>query len=438
MYSRSFLEMIKKRKIPKPQSIASLRARMGDWIYYIGLLRMEDIAERISIAEEIHSSKSLRDLLQRQLTDRSIEISKYLISQQQRFFNAIVVGTYGGNPKWSELAISNKKLSLELPDYLEGALGILTLDGTEQLFAIDGQHRVSGIRQAVKDDPSLLEEEVCVIFVSSVSQEHRYKDPAGFQRTRRLFSTLNRYAKPVGKKEIIALDEDDAIAIITRWLVEENPLFQDKISLKQTKSIPVSDKTSFTSIVTLYDVLDIYLKEKGWIYFKRFRPPEERLKELYKKSNDLWKILVGNFRCLKELRESSSADEVPAKYRNRNGGHLLFRPIGLLIFVKVLRQQMDLGLAMDKAAKKLSEVPMEISEDPWAGLLWDVKNRRMITAGENQKAAVKLLFYSVGGNLSALKSSKEALIKELSGLLNKEEYQIELPRYTVVKRRRKL
>lgn len=39
-----------------PLSIPSLRARMGDWIYYIGLLRMEEVAERISIAEEIHSS----------------------------------------------------------------------------------------------------------------------------------------------------------------------------------------------------------------------------------------------------------------------------------------------------------------------------------------------------------------------------------------------
>ena len=434
--------MIKKRKIPKPQSIASLRARMGDWIYYIGLLRMEDIAERISIAEEIHSSKSLRDLLQRQLTDRSIEISKYLISQQQRFFNAIVVGTYGGNPKWSELAISNKKLSLELPDYLEGALGILTLDGTEQLFAIDGQHRVSGIRQAVKDDPSLLEEEVCVIFVSSVSQEHRYKDPAGFQRTRRLFSTLNRYAKPVGKKEIIALDEDDAIAIITRWSVEENSLFQDKISLKQTKSIPVTDKVSFTSIVTLYDVLDIYLKEKGWKNFKRFRPSEERLKGLYARSNKLWEILAGSFECINELKVSTASDKVAGKYRHRDGGHLLFRPIGLLIFMRVLRKLIDSGSELSAAIKKSSKVPMEISKNPWAGLLWDVTNQRMITAGENQKAAVKLLFYSVGGKLSVLKSSKEELIKELSGLLNKEENEIELPRYalvrTPVKRRRKL
>ena len=427
--------MNKKNNVMSPLSIAALRARMGDWVYYIGLLRMKDVAERISIAEEIHSSKSLRDLLQRELTNRSYEISKYLLSQQQRFFNAIVVGTYGGNPKWVELAISNVRLSPELPDYIEGVFGILTLDGTEKLFAIDGQHRVSGIKQAVKDDQSLLEEEVCIIFVSSVSQKNRSNDPEGFQRTRRLFTTLNRYATPVSKKEIIALDEDDAIAIITRWLVEDSTLFRDKISLSQTKNIPVSDNTNFTNIVTLYEVLDIYLKEKGWKYFKRFRPPEDTLIKLHKKSSDLWKKLVVNFRCLKEFQQSSSTDELAGKYRNRNGGHLLFRPIGLLIFMKVLRQQIDSGIGLDKAIRNLTKVPMEISGSPWAGLLWDVKNRRMITSGENQKAAIKLLFYSIGGKLSALKSSEAGLIKELSGLLNKKENEIKLPRYIPIRRK---
>jgi len=412
-----------------PLPIPSLRARMGDWVYYIGLLRMSDIARRISIAEEIHSSKSLRDLLQRQLTDRAAEISKYLLSQKQRFFNAIVVGTYGGNPKWAELGISGGKFNHELPEYIEGTLGILTLDGTEKLFAIDGQHRVSGIKQAIQDNPALSEDEVCVIFVSSVSQEDRVKDPEGFQRTRRLFSTLNRYAKPVGKKEIIALDEDDAVAIITRWLVEENPLFQEKISLKQTKSIPPSDKISFTSIVTLYDTLDIYLREKDWKTFKRFRPSEDRLKDLYEKSNKLWKCLINNFKCLKELEKSSPTDEVSFKYRHRNGGHLLFRPIGLLIFVKALMHLISAGLDLNNAVKKLSKVPMEISEIPWSGLLWDTKNKRMITAGENQKAAVKLIFYSVGGKLSTLKSNKESLINELAGLLNKEKNEVKIPRY---------
>ena len=98
--------------------------------------------------------------------------------------------------------------------------GVLRLDGTQTLFAIDGQHRVEGIKQALEDNSELGREEVSVIFVA-----HR-NDSDGMERTRRLFTTLNRYAKPVSKSEIVALDEDDIVAITTRELVEKHPLFQ--------------------------------------------------------------------------------------------------------------------------------------------------------------------------------------------------------------------
>ena len=85
--------------------------------------------------------------------------------------------------------------------------------------------------------------------MAGVSKEHREDDSEGYERTRRLFSTLNRYAKPVGKKDIIALDEDDSVAIVTRLLVEDHPLFVGKISLGQSKNIAKSDQESLTSIV---------------------------------------------------------------------------------------------------------------------------------------------------------------------------------------------
>lgn len=66
----------------------------------------------------------------------------------------------------------------------------------------------------------------------------------GKTRTRRIFSTLNRYAKPVGKGDIIALDEDDIVAIITRDLLEEYPLFQNKkILVSQTTFTYMSDES---------------------------------------------------------------------------------------------------------------------------------------------------------------------------------------------------
>lgn len=205
--------------------IPALRARMGDWIYYVTFLRMDQIADQIHIAQEIHTSNVLKDMIQRQITDRAGQISDYLLKQPQRFFNALIVGVYGGSPNWYELAIaSNPRFdALVLPQELDGVLGILRLDGTQTFFAIDGQHRVEGIKQALKKNQKLKTDEVSVIFVAHQTAAE------GMERTRRLFTTLNRYAKPVRKSEIIALDEDDIIAIVTRELVEKYPLFCEKL-----------------------------------------------------------------------------------------------------------------------------------------------------------------------------------------------------------------
>ena len=290
--------------------LPALRARMGQWWYYISAMRMADIVERISVAQEIHTSKSIRDLLQRTLRgDRTTKITDYLVQQDQRFFNSLVVGTYGGDPKWHEVSIKGapSTLETEMPGHLEGILGILVLDGSETLFAIDGQHRVAGMREALKQNETLGKEEVSVILVAGVTQDHRQDDPEGFERTRRLFTTLNRYAKPVSKTDVIALDEDDSVAIATRLLVEDHPLFSDKTSIGQGNNIIPSDQRSFTTIGTLYDSLDRYLQEGAratWNRFKRFRPSEEKLEALRRKGSLFWDVYCEMFPELTEFVKS--------------------------------------------------------------------------------------------------------------------------------------
>jgi DNA sulfur modification protein DndB len=126
-------------KVYLPIMVPALKAFMGSWVYYIGFMKMRDIAERISIIGDIHTSSRLQEFLQRQLSDRSVEITDYLLNQEQRFFNSLVIGTYGGNPEWMELDVKAKNADEEeLVLDLEGKLGFLRLSGSETLFAIDG------------------------------------------------------------------------------------------------------------------------------------------------------------------------------------------------------------------------------------------------------------------------------------------------------------
>lgn len=402
---------------------------MGDWIYYITFMKMKFVAQRVKAAEEIHKSKLLKDLIQRALDEskHGMQIKSYLLNDRQRFFNSLVIGIYGGAPEWHELDVEKwDKLELKtVPSYLEGAFGILTLRGDEKLFAIDGQHRAVGIRAAVAQRPAIGEEEVSAIFVG-------HKETAdGRERTRRLFTRLNRFAKPVRKEEIIALDEDDIVAILTRRFVEDNPEFEGKISIRKTKAVPATDKQSFTTISALYDCLDSFLKVERakWWEFKRMRPSEQEIGNFYRRATSLWTALGRAFPPVQEVFRSKPAECIAGQFRHARGGHLLFRPVGLQLVVDVLARFLTSGISMTEGLARIANVPMELGEEPWVGLLWDKTNRRMITQPENQKAAFKMLYHVSGGDLAQLKVSLDELRTELAGLLNRRVSDVELRIY---------
>ncbi len=338
-----------------------------------------------------------------------------------------MVGVYGGEPEWLEVEIKEGARPWDEKDQrLEGTIGLLRLSGAEQLFALDGQHRLLGTMQALDEDPSLGDEEVAVIFVGHAN------DRAGLQRTRRLFSTLNRYAKPVSRREIIALDEDDAVAIVTRRLVKSHPLFSDRVSRGGTKAVPVSDRISLTSIVALNDCVEMVLKtHPAWKEgHKKIRPPNEILDQLEQHCTDYWNIVIGEHEVLGEYigvpRDANPAEP----FRGRHGGHLFFRPIGILAHTWAATT-LSSKEAVDKRAAihRLTVVPMELADPPWSGLLWDGENQRMITSKEAQRVAQRLIYHSVDGDLRHLRVNEAELRKELAGLLNRAPEDVTLPRY---------
>jgi DNA sulfur modification protein DndB len=411
--------------------IPALRCSMGSWVYYAAAMRLGDVAARVRLAEAIHESKSINELIQRALDKRASDIGDYLLNQRkERFFNAIVVGVYGGEPEWLDLRVEENPIlaPADIPEYVTESLGILRLSGSEQLFALDGQHRVVGIREALGRDAKLSAEQIIALFVA------HEKSKSGLERTRRLFTTLNRYAKPVNKRDLIALDEDDIVAIVTRKLVDTYPLFLNKISIKHTKSMPASAVEQFTSIVALYDALDIYLRSKSdsttreWTRFKRFRKADATIQDYYDAAAQLFEVIGRHFNEVGEMRREPPRSNVAGKYRTRNGGHLLFRPIGLSILVRTVVSLTSEGKTLTTAVRAISRVPMELDADPWLGLLWDPQNQRMIVRSENQNVARKILHYGAGGDLKHLKTTPAKVGKELAGLLNL-PHAVQLQRY---------
>ena len=238
----------------KMLKMPSIRSKMGIWIYYVGTMSFGEVADYVRpINDELHKSVLLSEMIQRSITENYKSIANYLITQEERFFNALILAVYDGQPEWNEVRIDG----VENDDSY--SLGILTLTGEEKIFPVDGQHRVAGIKRALENNASLQTERVPVIFVG-----HK-KDEIGMQRTRRMFSTLNRYAKPVSLRDIIALDEDDVVAIASRNLIDGTEMFSNgRILDAKTKAIPEENDQAITSIIAYYECN----KELLWPFVK--------------------------------------------------------------------------------------------------------------------------------------------------------------------------
>ncbi|QDV48460.1 DGQHR domain-containing protein [Gimesia fumaroli] len=381
-------------------ALPALRGLMGDWVYYSCLMSMDELARRVHYADEIHQNKHLSDMIQRRLKrGRSEQISNYLKTQKERFFNSLVIATYGGQPNWHGLSdVRNRSGKPELENLDEetiGSIGFLTLKGDEKLFALDGQHRLAGIKKAMKDgldhDPF---DELSVIFVS-----HK-ETKKGLERTRRLFTTLNKTARPVSKGDIIALDEDDVMAICARRLIEETDMFSgDRIAFVASNNMPVTNTTSLTTIGNLYDILTILFADvqsdlkKKRAELQRVRPSNEELAAYFEYAKSLFNLLRKYFDELDEFFKSKNSSNVVKKYRGSHGGSVLFRPIGLEVLMRVI-VILSKDMTLKESVKLISKLPKDLNEPPYEWLMWDSSKKTISNA--HKVTLRETLLYLIG------------------------------------------
>ncbi|ELB2944644.1 MULTISPECIES: DNA sulfur modification protein DndB [Vibrio harveyi group] len=362
--------------------LPAIRSKVGDWMTYVTSMSFKDIEKLVKNPDEIHERRGLSEWIQREAIDtHADQIASYIKETPQRFLGSLIIGVYDGNPNWAPLNINftldQLDVSEEQQQNMEGKLGLLHLSGEEKLFAIDGQHRVSGIKKALADDAierAIEKDEISVIFVS-----HDESSIEGKQRTRRLFTTVNKKAKPVSKSATIALDEDNGFAIVTRNLIDQHWLFEDSrnhISYSSTGSIPSGDETTITSVVGLYEIVkDLWLSTNKKA-FENTRPSEESLCEYYLYVRTFLDALLSQ--C-SELNEVFVEQRRNARYYREESNHLLFRPVGQRAFARATQLLVQRGSSVEDAVTSLLQADMNISSQNWHHILWDPISETMIT-----------------------------------------------------------
>ena len=407
--------------------IPAIRAQIGSWIYYVATLSFKQVSSHVKrIDDELHKSTLLRQLLQRSISNNYKNIANYIETQEERFFNAIILAVYDGEPQWHEVRL----------EYENGEeffnLGVLELTGNEKIFPVDGQHRVEGIKKVTAESSKYDDEQIPVIFIG-----HK-KDDEGMKRARRMFSTLNRYAKPVSMRDVIALDEDDIIAIASRELIDNHVLFSNGSILDaKTKAIPEKNKSAFTTIIAFYEcnkeLLWMFIKEKniknlegtkirGKSKIKeyiRVRPSDKDIDAFINICIDFWNCLMNSFSELTEYANRKPFDS--SKFRNKEGGLLLFRPVGLIPFIRAavrVKEHND-----DNFLSAFSSIPHKIlylNNIIWKNVLWNPDKKTMIMNNQHLTELILLYYWD-----NSILSDKELLKikKELKSIrqLNEDE-----------------
>ncbi len=406
--------------------IPAIRAQIGSWIYYVATLTFKEVVTHVKrVDSELHRSELLQDMLQRSITNNYKSIANYIENQEERFFNALVLAVYDGEPQWNEV-----RLEYDNGDEFYN-LGILELTGEEKIFPVDGQHRVEGIKKALSDSTEYNDERIPVVFIGHKT------DMEGMQRSRRLFSTLNRYAKPVSMRDIIALDEDDAVAIVSRDLIENHPLFANgRILDSKTKAIPDNNTSVFTTIITFYEcnseLLWLFIKDKN-IYsiedkkikgkpklkeYVRIRPDDNEISAFKTLCLTFWNDLINSFPALSDY----SAMPIPDShgYRNRNGGLLLFRPAALIPFVRAtVRVVQHQGNSFSEAFGQFPVQLLNLNNIIWKNIIWNADKRTMIMNNQTLTERILLYFWDhtelTDKELSSMKNDLKSL-KQLNDM----------------------
>ena len=195
--------------------VPATRGRMGATEYYTATLPFGAVTKLFTFDPDKMMELTPEERSQRELKRKRVpEIASYIMDHEDYIFSAITV-------------------SVDSPVFFtpaaEGAnVGTLVLPLEAKYVINDGQHRVAGIEEALKQDPELANDTISVVVLPD----------GGLERSQQIFSDLNRTVHKTSKSLDILYDHRLPINGITMDCLEEVPLFEDRVD-KERVSLSV-------------------------------------------------------------------------------------------------------------------------------------------------------------------------------------------------------
>ncbi len=205
----------------------AIRAGMGENEFYGSVLTFGEAARLIQFVEDVDDWTADTDpeaKIQRRLNVARVEreMVPYLLTVPDHFYSALTVEIRPAITEGFDGHLPFEPVGGSITGGM--TWGQIVLDGTETLYALDGQHRLKSIQLAIRQKPELAREQIAVIFVPHRSQ----------RRSQLLFSDLNRFAKSPSKSISLLFSHRDPVVTLAKTLMEHVDFLTGRVEVETT------------------------------------------------------------------------------------------------------------------------------------------------------------------------------------------------------------
>ena len=419
----------------------AIRGKLGTTEFYIIVIKAKKLAEVTKIQSPEDWEKSLAGKLsddeieQRKLDYTRVEkyIAPYIAEDDDRFFGSVIIAATGewDFSSFEEILAGNKVSPLFKPFLSQlNAMGVLTMSDGSVWRPLDGQHRIAAIRCAIErknnkgvplthflTSASLPDEDVSVILI-----------PYNLDKTRKIFTKVNLYAKKISPGEGLLIDPYDIVAVLSRGMIDKfggaRLVGTRKAEIKPTDTI-------FTTLNALnkanHNIIKWHIGDK----VKGEALPSKEKQRLYATQlNKVWDHLLKNINIFTDaLADKSEAGDKKRKELRQN--FLLLQPLPqsclATAFARLTSSKKD--LSFDEASDRLNKINWLKTDKAWRFVLINSAGGMI---HRHDKLVSDLIYYMAGGNMKP--KEEETLLEKyrrLSPLEKAEQDKIKLPKKVV-------
>ena len=384
--------------------IPAIKGKLGTTTFYEATMRVSDLLSSVTPPSDLDewANMGLEEKMQREPDTNRIrdKLVPYLANNVDRFFGSIIVLIWKGSVDFEPVT----EFATRIPAAYKGAapkMGFVSIDGGK-LVVLDGQHRYLALRD-IREGKHLGEgandivnDEVCVVLIEHESD----------MKTRRIFNTVNRYAKVTSRGDNIITSEDDGVAIVARRMLSADQPLSDRpvngkpASLVNWKSNTLTKRsTQLTTLSTVYDSVELILDANSIKLDPATRPSDNEIETYQEMAKAVWEPILEGVPAYRGALADTST--IPGLREDSAPTSLLFKPASQLSLIDALlrtgtSQQGKLKIK-DAVARAVKIPTWSMEADMWRGII--VKQNGTIDAGrEAKRRMADLLVYLIAAD----------------------------------------